>query len=83
MVFRILHRLFGGGGVSVSESMEFLGDCSDDAGGTTRSKETKSSDGDSGLSHRMMIIRRPGAGVQGADDKGAESSASAFAWNDK
>lgn len=68
----------------MSSSMEpwFLKAGSDGAGGTTRSKETKRFDGDSGLSHRMMIMRRPGAGVQGAEDSGAVSSASAFTWND-
>lgn len=48
------------------------------AGGTTRSKETNKFTGDSWLSHLMMIIRRPGAGVQGADDNGAISPASAL-----
>ena len=83
MDFRILHRRRWGGCGSESASMEFLDDCSDEAGGITRSKETKSSDGDSGLSHRMMIIRRPGAGVHGADDRGAVASASALVWNDR
>lgn len=48
------------------------------AGGTTRSKETKRFTGDSWLSHRMMMIRRPGAGVHGAEDNGVVSPSSAL-----
>lgn len=53
--------------------------CSEGAAGMTRSNETKRLGGVKWLSHRMMMILRPGAGVQGAEDSGTVSSFSAFA----
>jgi hypothetical protein len=79
IAFRRFHLLFGGGWDSGKSSLLEPAVWSVGAGGTTRSKETKRLGGEMWLSHRIMIIRRPGAGVQGAEDSGALSSFSAFA----
>lgn len=84
MAFKRFHRFLGG---CVSEEIDDFAElllievvfCSGGAAGTTRSKETKRLGGVKWLSHRMIMILRPGAGVQGAEDSGTVSSFSAFA----
>lgn len=85
--FKMFHFLLGGADVSEDEESEvkelllfLLGVMagSDGAGGTTRSKETNRLAGETWLSQRMMMIRRPGAGVQGADESWGVSSSLAL-----
>lgn len=78
---RIFHRFFGG--LSVSETASTFEELVFEAWlgadwGSTRSKDIKRFEGVIGLSHRIMIIRRPGAGIQGAEDNGAARPLSAL-----
>jgi hypothetical protein len=87
MAFNIFHLFLGGGCGSedVDSGFEELlltnaALCSCGAAGTTRSNETNRLEGEKWLSHRMMMILRPGAGVQGAEDSGTVRSSSALTW---